>query len=497
MGGLQAGIAFGDAKAFRIGEKVTPKVRIRNVGQAPVAYSYFYARFRFATPRVADPLGRRVPVTDPPHFFSFPASKDDTLKAGDSIDFGGATLELAPTEEHYHHAIRVEPGKYTLGFDGFVKSHPKLGTGTAEFEVKPAAAPPAFDVAAATAPAAPAGVRPGVSVHLSKSPPWPGHSRCAFLDDDRILVHAGPGSGDANTVHRGLQVRSAKDGTLLKSVTVPGHLVGEFRVSADRKWVAAATTADTTGTFVIPAPGVTVWDAATWTVRGRVAGHALLALASDGRTVLVREDDGWGAQGGRVEVWDVVAGKRLRAAPFEFQGIDAGALSPDGSLAVVSGLNEVAYWKWRDGDAHDRVRVGRRVSDLAFSPDGKHVAEGPGPRLTVEVRDAATLKVARTLSDPAQPRVSLLTAGLTFADGGKALVLGNGIGLIPSIPVPHRIHVWDVRTGALLRQIDTEGGAPYSLDVSPDGNTLAATTADDGVSLRTWGLGKADGPAPR
>lgn len=143
VGGLQAGIAFGDAKAFRIGEKVTPKVRIRNVGKAPVAYTYFHARFRFSTPRVTDPLGRRVPVTDPPHFFSFPTSKDDTLRAGESIDFGGAVLELAPQPDgHFHHAVRVEPGKYTLGFDGFVKSHPTLGTGIAEFEVKAAAVPP-------------------------------------------------------------------------------------------------------------------------------------------------------------------------------------------------------------------------------------------------------------------------------------------------------------------------------------------------------------------
>jgi hypothetical protein len=132
----------------------------------------------------------------------------------------------------------------------------------------------------------------------------------------------------------------------------------------------------------------------------------------------------------------------------------------------VSGLNEVEYWKWPDGDAHDRIRVGRTVTDLAFSPDGKLVAGRPGPRLTVEVRDAAILKVVQTLSDPAQPRVSLQTAGLTFADAGKTLVLGNGIGLVGSIPVPHRVHLWDVRTGALV-QLQVAGFANRGCGLHP------------------------------
>ena len=181
---------------------------------------------------------------------------------------------------------------------------------------------------------------------------------------------------------------------------------------------------------------------------------------------------------------------------------DYGALDPDGTVQVRGLLS---------GEYTVHVRCEGMLSAVTYPPVIVSGASVTGLRwevtrgqairgVVVDGRGQPASRVslyAQGQADPAQPRVSLLTAGLTFADGGKALVLGNGIGLIPSIPVPHRIHVWDVRTGALLRQIDTEGGAPYSLDVSPDGNTLAATTADDGVSLRTWGLGKADGPAPR
>jgi WD40 repeat protein len=312
-------------------------------------------------------------------------------------------------------------------------------------------------------------------------------ARCAFLDNDRILVRPGPAAG--------IEVRDAKTGKLRKAVSIDGQRLWAFELSADRKWVAVVTRPDPTTTPLPPGPevDVAVLDTVAWKVRGTIGGsRRLLALAADGRNVLVRHD-------GQVEVWDVVERKMLRAAPFEFKWIDAAALSPDGSVAAVSGLNEIAYWKWRDGggDHYERLKTGRKVDALVFSPDGKLVAEGPDTRLPVEVRDVATLKVAQSLSDPAQPRVPLAVGGITFADSGKTLVCGNGGGLIETIPVPHRIHFWDVPSGKLTLQIDLKGGFPSSLDVSPDGKALAAVTADGGVSLRVWDLSPADGTAPR
>jgi WD40 repeat protein len=333
--------------------------------------------------------------------------------------------------------------------------------------------------------AEPVGVRHRFTVVMNGTEPWPRTTRCAFLDNDRILVQPATPVGKGVGVPVGLEIRDAKTGKMLKNVTIDRQFLGDFRLSADRKWVAVVSDPDVRGTWVPPrlVCDVTVFDTATWKVRGTIDSRKLLDLAADGRTVLV-------SRGGRVEVWDVVAKKLLRAAPFEFKRIDAGAISPDGSLAAVSGLNEIAYWKWRDGagDKYDRLKVGRKVDALAFSPDGKFVAEGPDSRSTIEIRDVATLKVAQELSDPSQPRVPFAVAGMTFADAGRTLALGNGVGLIDSIPVPHRIHFWDAKSGKLVRKINLKGGAPSSLDVSPDGKALAALTADGGVSLRVFDL---------
>jgi RNA polymerase sigma factor (sigma-70 family) len=318
--------------------------------------------------------------------------------------------------------------------------------------------------------------KPTMTVALAKS----GTGSCTFLDNDRILVS--PGSSN------GLEVRDVRTGKVVKTVTLDNHHIESFCVSGDRKWVAAVTFADTAGTFVIPSPDVTIWDAATWKVRGTIPGRRLLGMAADGRTVLVREDDGWGGEG-RIEVRDLVENKMLKVAPFEFKRIDASAISPDGSLVVISGLNEIAYWKWRDGDKYDRLKVGRKVDTLVFSPDGKSVAEGPDTRMTVEVRDLVNLKVAHELSDPAQPNVPLMAAGMVFADAGKTLVFGNRVTLIESIPVPHRVLVWDVKSGKLKRQLAVESGTPLCLDVSPNGKTLAVVIENsDGLSLGAWNL---------
>jgi WD40 repeat protein len=66
------------------------------------------------------------------------------------------------------------------------------------------------------------------------------------------------------------------------------------------------------------------------------------------------------------------------------------------------------------------------------------------------------------------------------------------VGLSETVPVPYRIHFWDVRSGKLTRQIDLKGAIPRSLDVSPDGKALAAATADGEVSLRVFDLSPAD-----
>jgi WD40 repeat protein len=200
-----------------------------------------------------------------------------------------------------------------------------------------------------------------------------------------------------------------------------------------------------------------------------------LDIAPDGRTTALLV----GAPGqSRIEIWDLVTSelitnKRLKTAPFTLKGtsIDAAAFSPDGSMLVVSARNDNYYWKWHTSDEPIHIHAGRRLESLLFSPDGRLLAEGPGPRSDMDIRDLANMRVIQSLRD--EVKRSLTVDGMAFVDQGRTLIAGNSTTFIPSVKVPHRIHFWDVASGKLTRQIALDQGLPRSLDVSRDGKTLA------------------------
>jgi hypothetical protein len=487
-GGLQAGLEVKERRAYRLGETVTLAVRVRNVGKAVVEFAYIKQYLDENPPTVTGANGKpirqgRTSVTGLIHL-----PVEGKVDPGKEVVLetrihgaAGQPYELRPADgggkpATRSHPLHVGTGKITLQYERVFGD-----TSIGRLEVDPALAELAtgkLELVVTDAPPVAAGHR--FTVVVDKAEPVFRAARCAFLDNDRILVQ--PGSE--------LQVRDATSGKVSRSVSLDKRVLGDFRLSVNRKWVAAEAQYEFDPGFTgrpTQEHDVTVWDTATWKLRGTIDGcRRLLDVGPDGRTVAVLRETG-------IEVWDVVEKKRLKAAPFAFTRIDAAALSPDGTVLVVSGLNEIAYWKWRDGDTYERIKAGRKVDALVFSPGGKLVAEGPDSRRTVEVRDAATRKVAYELSDSARPRVPQTVAGVTFTDSGKTLVFVNRVGLIETIPVPHRIHFWDVKSGELTLQIDLKGGVPSSLDVSPDGKTLAALTADGGVSLRVFDLNRGGG----
>ncbi len=145
--GLQAGLAQvpAVARGYRPGEKVNLEVRLRNVGKADVMISY--GPLRGFPPEVTDAKGADVFVTMPPRLGLVVILTEHVLKAGETITLynpqvavealnlgpqtGAAALVRPPT-------ICVAPGKYKIAFGGMLTSHPKLTTGSVEFEVKPA-----------------------------------------------------------------------------------------------------------------------------------------------------------------------------------------------------------------------------------------------------------------------------------------------------------------------------------------------------------------------
>jgi WD40 repeat protein len=262
-----------------------------------------------------------------------------------------------------------------------------------------------------------------------------------------------------------------------------------MKFSSDRKWLAIEQRPDTNNQGIgVPAATFDVGVYPAW-LHGKGATvppcSQLLDVASGGEVVAVVREK-------QVELWDAATAKKLKAAPFKHTRIDAAQFSPDGKLLAISDRNELVLWRWEE-DKHERIDLGRCVGSLAFTPDGRFLAEGPTPGENIQVRDVATRKVVQTLANGTKQLMSV--PRMAYIQGGRVLIACDNITPGKEVAVPHRITLWGTASGTIAHQIALPAGLPSSIDVTPNGRYLAAMLDDgeSGMKLSVWRL---DGEKP-
>jgi dipeptidyl aminopeptidase/acylaminoacyl peptidase len=207
--------------------------------------------------------------------------------------------------------------------------------------------------------------------------------------------------------------------------------VTSLAFSSDNKTVAVGTYRE-----------VQFWNAETKMLAGTWSGHAdavrSLAYSKDGKWLI----SGGGAAGtaGEVRVWDVGAGKELRAF----------------------------------GDEHTDS-----VTSVALNPDATKVATGSADK-TVKIWDLATGRRLNTLRDHADA-----VWAVAWSPDGKFLASAGS---------DKSIKVWDADTGKRRYSVGAHDDMIVSLEFSPDGSQLVSAAADK--SAKVWNFGP-DGCALR
>jgi WD40 repeat protein len=218
--------------------------------------------------------------------------------------------------------------------------------------------------------------------------------------------------------------------------------------------------------------GIRLWDASKLTPAGapmlETGGEVKsLAFSPDGQTLAA------GTSSGKVTVWDV-ASRSLRRGPVQVSEPDADvgvSFSADGSLLASSASGEVKLWDVATGAAVGSVGYGPSAGGVAFSPTAPLIAlvrEG-GFRSDArdeiaEIWDMTRRSLLRTLQVGPGDQPYLVGQAVDFSPDGRTLATG-GIGA--------NVHLWDVRTGKHVREIEQNVGGVLTLDFSRDGSILA------------------------
>jgi WD40 repeat protein len=210
---------------------------------------------------------------------------------------------------------------------------------------------------------------------------------------------------------------------------------------------------------------VRVWDGKACKELAVLAGHTngvrALAITPDGKALAT------GGPDGTVRVWDVAARREVRTLARGHGDVSCLAFSPDGQVLASADRGRpvaggtVRLWDWQAGKELRRLAGQEGATALAFAADGRTLAVGYPPQISVwEVETGNLLK----WFDANAP----LVEGLGFLRDGRVVPVGYG----QRQPVPE-LGLWDVGEGARLLQFDPGRGNHLTMALSPDGRLVA------------------------
>lgn len=186
----------------------------------------------------------------------------------------------------------------------------------------------------------------------------------------------------------------------------------------------------------------------------------------------------------RVLIWELGSDGRplahgpVRTLTGDGRWINHLAFHPDGSL--LSGADaecKIVTWDWQRGErvgALDIAEYTNGARCVAYSSDGTLMAtagwsDGTPELGVVHLWDGLAQQPLRELIGPAK-----VVDSIAFSPDGHWLAGGSRDGTV---------HLWDVRTGAVLRILRTSGENDWAYGVafSPDGNRVAASCGSSTV----------------